>query len=379
MKSKLEKLAIEQLFTNSTVDFFKKTEDTNSSRLSSFEDIMMYLLNNNISDLHFSSKKSCVTIYYRYNTELIKLSELEKDEYKKILTKIQIMSKIDIINNRDPADGSFTFLNNYFRVSLINNNYGTNCVIRKLKTINDLTVENLKYPEEFLKSIESIKLHKDGLIIFSGPTGSGKTTSLAFIILQLLKEKTKKIITIENPLEYIIPGAEQIEIKNDSQKTSILKNILRHDPDIIMTGEIRTDEFAKLTLESAMTGHYVFSTIHANNVFNAIQRLELLGLNKSYLLDTLKIIYNQRFVKILCSCNKKGCETCKYTGYSDIIPVFEILHINEYTKQMILSNKIDEIKNSIFYISPEIQLNRLLIQGKIDTEEYNQFITSIGG
>ncbi|GAB6189560.1 hypothetical protein JCM30566_13000 [Marinitoga arctica] len=263
---------------------------------------------------------------------------------------------------------------------MIKNFEGINCVIRKLKNISDLTLDKLNYSDTFINYIEKIKSLKNGLILFSGPTGSGKSTALAFILITILKDFPKKVITLENPLEYKIPGAQQIEIQNDSEKTTILKNILRHDPDVLMTGEIRTEEVARLTIESAMTGHLVFSTIHADNVFNVIHRLKGNGVKLNDILNSVKIIFNQNFVKVLCSCyvdeNKKGCERCYNTGYISIIPVFEILEINEYTKDLLKKNDITNIKNSQFYISPKKEINQLYVRGSISSNEYKTFINT---
>lgn len=374
MKNNIEELSTMQLFLNKKAKKNKNDLDTDIL----FEKYMDILFKERVSDLHFSINKDYGEIFYRYNTQLINFDSIDKNIYNNLITKIQILSKIDIINDKDPSDGSFTFLDQRFRVSLIKNIFGVNCVIRKLRRISDLTLNKLNYPEVFIRNIEKIKLLKDGLIIFSGPTGSGKSTSLAFLILEILKSESKKIITIENPLEYHIPGAQQIEIKNDSEKTNIIKNILRHDPDILMTGEIRTEEIAKLTIESSITGHLVFSTIHSNNVFNVINRLIEMGIKKEEILNSIKIIFNQKFVKKVCDCYKneknKGCEKCHFTGFSSIIPIFEILEINDYTRELIYKNDFTNVRNSPFYISGENELNKLYINGDILQQDFLSLI-----
>ncbi|SHE53026.1 type IV pilus assembly protein PilB [Marinitoga hydrogenitolerans DSM 16785] len=375
MKNNLEEISVQQLFFNKKIDKGIKIKDIDPAIL--FEKYMGILLEKKVTDLHFSVDKQNSVISYRFNSTLIEFEKIPKKIYDKILTKIQILSKIDVVNDKDPSDGSFAFYNQRFRISLIRNTDGINCVIRKLKDISDLTVENLNYPEKFIDYIEKIKMMKSGLILFSGPTGSGKSTALAYILLDILKYKSKKIITIENPLEYQIPGAQQIEINSDSEKTTLLKNILRHDPDILMTGEIRTEEMSKLTVEAAMTGHLVFSTIHSNDVFNVINRLIEKGIKQNDILNSVKLIFNQNFVKIKCDCyvdeNNKGCNKCHNTGYISIKPVFEILEINELTKEYLRKNDIKKIKQTPFYTFYEDELNQLLIKSKISINEYKTF------
>ncbi|WGS64759.1 GspE/PulE family protein [Marinitoga aeolica] len=377
MKNNLDEISTLQLFYNKKISKNTEIKDLNSGML--FEKYMNILLENKVTDLHFSPTVGQTVVSYRFNTTLIEYERISQNSYEKIITKIQVLSGIDIINDKDPSDGSFTFYNHRFRVSLIKNFNGINCVIRKLKNISDLTLDNLNYSEKFINHIERIKTLKSGLILFSGPTGSGKSTALSYILINILKSYPKKIITIENPLEYQIPGAQQIEIRNDSEKTTILKNILRHDPDILMTGEIRTKEIARLTIEAAMTGHLVFSTIHSNNVFNVINRLIEMGISKNDIFNSTKIIFNQNFVKILCDCyineNEKGCKKCHYTGYSGITPIFEILEINELTKAFLKNEDFKSLKNTPFYISYEEELNQLFIKGKISLEDYKSFIS----
>ncbi|KLO21112.1 hypothetical protein X275_10410 [Marinitoga sp. 1197] len=378
MKNNLEEIAIQQLYSNKKIHGQFISTEYNKEIL--LENYLNLLLQEKITDLHFLAYKDFSLVSYRFNTSLIEFDKISKKNYENILTKIQILSGIDIINDRDPSDGSFTFYNHRFRVSLIKNINGINCVIRKLKDISDLIKENLNYPEIFISYVEKIKLLKNGLVLFSGPTGSGKSTALAYILINLLKDSQKKIITIENPLEYNIPGAQQIEIKDDSEKTTILKNILRHDPDILMTGEIRTEEMAKLTIEAAMTGHLVFSTIHSNNVFNVINRLTEKGIALNDILDSVKIIFNQNFVRLLCDCyideNNKGCQKCHYTGYKSIKPIFEILEINEFIKEFFREDDISKIKNTTFYTSYESELNNLLVKGLISQKEFKSYMNT---
>lgn len=371
MKNKIFELATKQLFSNETIK--EKLIENTYNQTNLFEKYLKLLLEDKVTDLHFSIQNKQGVVSYRFNTMLIEYEKISIEDYNKIITKIQILSGIDIINDRDPSDGSFTFYNNRFRVSMIKDFEGINCVIRKLKTISDL--KNLDYSPKFLNYIEKISNMKSGLILFSGPTGSGKTTALAYLLLNILNKEHKKIITIENPIEYKIPKIEQIEIYNDSEKTNIIKNILRHDPDIIMTGEIRTKEIANITIESAMTGHLVLSTIHANDAFGVIERLKKFGIEEYDILNTIKVIFNQRFVKILCDCyndeNNKGCEKCHYTGYKNIYPIFEILEINENSKNYI-NNK--DIVNTEYYYNPIDDIKQLYIKGEISDSDYKSLL-----
>ena len=249
----------------------------------------------NVSDIHFNLINDNVTIEMRLSKRIRKLKP-KKDDLK-FFRYLQYKSNIDISNKLLPQTGRFETIVDKklisLRFSIINSYRLTNGVLRILNAHNKLEINNLAVDENTIRFLNEIKNHGNGLFVFSGPTGSGKTTTLYTILNSIVN---KKIFTLEDPIEVYSDKYVQLQI-NEKQNLNYaqgIKQLMRHDPDIIMIGEIRDEVAATMAIRSALTGHLVLTSIHAGNTEMAINRLLELGVNKYQLFDVLQGISNQR-------------------------------------------------------------------------------------
>ena len=228
-----------------------------------------------------------------------------------------------------------------FRVSIVPTATGQSVVLRIFDNKNDLfSLEDLGFSESAFTILNKSIFLPYGMVLVTGPTGSGKTTTLHAILNKMDKEHLK-IITIEDPVEKEIPGVDQIQVNNEIGLTfdSILRRVLRQDPDVILIGEIRDKETAELAVRAALTGHLILSTLHTNDSFSAITRLKNLGIDSYLISGVLKICLAQRLVRKICkSCKGEGCEECNNTGYKGRTAATEIFEIDEVLAKMIEQN-----------------------------------------
>ena len=323
------------------------------------------------SDIHFEPFENDLRIRYRIDGVLHDMEAPTKRLQNAISSRIKIMAKLNIAERRLPQDGRIKHRVSGkeidMRVSTIPTIYGESVVLRILDRGNvvlDLT--KLGFPANSLKKFENIISKPYGMLLVTGPTGSGKTTTL-YASLNKLNSSDKKIITIEDPIEYQLHGVNQIHVKPQIGLTfsSGLRSIVRQDPDIIMVGEIRDAETADVAIQAALTGHMVFSTVHTNDSAGAITRLSDMGIEHYLMASALVGVLAQRLVRKICSHCKKlakvgkksleeigseikdildvndlyegeGCEKCNRTGYRGRIGIYELLLIHEEIHDMIL-------------------------------------------
>lgn len=257
----------------------------------------------NASDIHFHPVEDHVKIYYRIATELKYQKEIKKDNYIKILRYVKFKTRIDISKTRTPQDGSFYLIDNkkqklFIRISTIPLLNDESLVIRILPEQQYNSFEDIALKPKDLETMYEALLNKNGLFIFTGPTGSGKTTSMYSILNKLVVENNKKVLTLENPIEIINENFVQMQINEDMNITySVgLKAALRQDPDIIMIGEIRDEETARNVFRAALTGHTVISTMHTKNKYGVIERLLDFGFLNTEIESVLIGVSNQRLV-----------------------------------------------------------------------------------
>jgi type II secretory ATPase GspE/PulE/Tfp pilus assembly ATPase PilB-like protein len=216
--------------------------------------------------------------------------------------------------------------------------FGESIVVRILdKHLKPLNITELEFDEVFASKLSSLIKIPYGLIIFTGPTGSGKTTTL-FSILNQMNESSVNIMTLEDPVEYILDGAKQTEIKPGTieEFNEGVRSILRQDPDVILIGEMRDEETARMAFRAAMTGHKVFSTLHANTSFQVIQRLRDLNVPLSLISGNLKGIVSQRLLRKIChACQGTGCVMCHTSGFLGRVPAGEMMMIDGCLDEMI--------------------------------------------
>ncbi|BAK81402.1 GspE/PulE family protein [Candidatus Arthromitus sp. SFB-rat-Yit] len=350
-------------------EVFKSRQNLSDENLDDiYDDTIRTAIDMKVSDIHIEPNKSGSNVRFRRNGELEMFKKLSFRAHKFISTKIKVMSNLDITEKRISQDGKITYKYNDFkynlRVSTLLTSKGEKISIRIHNNRNEYeNIIDLGFSEEQIEIIEKYLMKKNGMIILSGPTGSGKSTTLYKFIEHINTEKVS-IYTIEDPVEYEIDGINQSSINEKAGLTfdEISKNILRHDPDVLMIGEIRDEETAKVAVSSSVVGHKVFSTIHAKDSLSVVTRLIDLGVSEFLAIDALDLVISQRLVKKLCRCKKKkyidemivfnkkyekakyyspnGCEKCKFTGYSGRILLSEILVIDDIIKDMLLKKKI---------------------------------------
>jgi type IV pilus assembly protein PilB len=304
------------------------------------------------------------------------MEPLDRRYQEAIVSRIKIMAELNIAERRVPQDGRFKLRLNRrtidFRVSVMPSDFGEAVVIRILDKeaitaeLSELKLERLGFPEADLKRFRHTIHRPHGMILVTGPTGSGKTTTLYAAICEINRGEDK-IITIEDPIEYQLQNVVQIPVNEKKGLTFArgLRSILRHDPDKIMVGEIRDPETAQIAVQAALTGHLVFTTVHANNIIDVVGRLIHMGLEPYNFVSALNCILTQRLVRLNCLHCKihatpspalleesglaepppvplfegKGCPECVHTGYRGRTGIFEMVEITDRIRQAVLDRK----------------------------------------
>ncbi len=381
-------LAKEKYIRRNLNNYYKqeviKTISENGSNISVddlINKMLKYAVHCKASDIHVEPYEHTTLIRLRVDGDLTLLNEISVSLHKKIISKLKIMSNIDIAKTSVPQDGHFKLKINDnladFRLSTVPTVFDEKAVIRIIYNDNSFSSkESIGFLKEDINIINSMLKNSKGLILVTGSTGSGKSTTLSTFIKEM-DHKTKNIITVEEPIENIIKGVTQINLngKLDFTFDNTLEYILRQDPDIIMIGEIRSMKTAQFAMRSSITGHLVLSTLHTNNAISTIARLLNMGIENYLITSSLKGVISQRLVKKICNSCKtsrvttieeqeilgfekvetvyfgKGCEECNNSGVKGRTIVYEILEINNSIRTKIL-NKHDLstilIKNNIY-------------------------------
>ncbi|MGC1455379.1 MAG: ATPase, T2SS/T4P/T4SS family [Nitrospirota bacterium] len=331
------------------------------------------------SDIHIESTDKNVLIKYRIDGVLYAATEpIDIKFHSAMVSRIKVMSDLDIAERRVPQDGRFKLRTGGktidFRVSILPSAFGEDVVIRILDKesiaagVNTLKLESLGFDEDDLRRFRKSIREPYGMVLVTGPTGSGKTTTL-YAALTEINTGEDKFITIEDPVEYQLGGVVQIPVNEKKGLTFArgLRSILRHDPDKIMVGEIRDAETGQIAVQSALTGHLVFTTVHANNAFDVLGRFLNMGIEPYNFVSSLNCILAQRLVRILCPRCKKpiklsqkefeesaldyekhkdrpffdavGCKECNYSGFRGRQAITEFLDLSDHVREMILNRR----------------------------------------
>jgi type IV pilus assembly protein PilB len=331
------------------------------------------------SDIHIETRDREVVIKYRIDGVLYQAMEpIDKKFHQTIISRVKVMSELDISEKRVPQDGRFKLRIKGrtvdFRVSIMPSVHGEDCVIRILdkestnREFASLSLDVCGFEDRDMQRIRRFIKEPYGMVLVTGPTGSGKTTTL-YAAISEIKNDEDKIITIEDPVEYQLPGITQIPVNEKKGLTFArgLRSILRHDPDKIMVGEIRDAETAQIAIQSALTGHLVFTTVHANNVVDVLGRFLNMGVEPYNFVSALNCILAQRLVRLICaSCKRtvkatreqllasgldpnryldftfyegKGCIDCNGTGYTGRTAIAELLDMSDRIREMILEKR----------------------------------------
>lgn len=324
------------------------------------------------SDIHIEPFEKAIAVRFRIDGILEKIMNIPPKHYSMVLSRVKVMGRMDITEKRVPQDGSFSFKYNNkvydFRVSTLPTIYGEKVVIRVLyKQDKVLGLDSLGFDKGSIEMIRNMLKCPNGILLATGPTGSGKSTTL-FSILEEINSSEKNIITIEEPVEYVVQGINQVNVNNKAGISFAkgLKSILRQDPDVIMIGEIRDEDTAEIAVRAAITGHLVLSTLHTNDAASSIIRLMDMKISSYLLNDSIIGIIAQRLVRKICPVCKveyipsndemsflgidkytklyrgKGCPMCRGTGYSGRTVIYEIMNISLAHKRIIQSKNSTE-------------------------------------
>jgi len=290
-------------------------------------EILIYALESQVSDIHLELTADSCMIKARVNGVLQHLKTLPPEAGVQVISRIKVMSRMDINEKTLPQDGQikyeFSCYQTDIRAAWVPTRQGESMTIRVLKKIEDVPLlQELGMSTQLLEITGKTLTEKQGLLIISGPTGSGKTTTL-YSMLNQLSCMQDKIITIEDPVEYIVSGLTQIQVNERLTFAKALRAALRHDPDILLVGEIRDQQTADIAVQAALTGHLVLATIHANSAAEIEPRLQSLGVEQYKIKAALKLSIAQRLLKQKCfKCKGKGCLECS-SGVSKRKALFE--------------------------------------------------------
>jgi type IV pilus assembly protein PilB len=363
-----------------TISFERLSQENDISPIIRLVDTTLFTaLQRRASDIHIESRDDSVVIKYRIDGVLQEaMKPIAREHQSTIISRIKVMSELDIAERRVPQDGRFRVRYNGraidFRVSIMPSIHGEDAVLRVLdkesmsEKFSKLSLDVVGFSESDIARFRRYILEPYGMVLVTGPTGSGKTTTL-YAALNEIKSDEDKIITIEDPVEYQINGVTQIPVNEKKGLTFArgLRSILRHDPDKIMVGEIRDNETAQIAIQSALTGHLVFTTVHANNVVDVIGRFLNMGVEPYNFVSALNCILAQRLVRVICEHCKRpvvysdeqlrtagmdpqewrevtfyegaGCIDCGGTGFHGRTAIHELLDLTDHIRELILARR----------------------------------------
>ena len=362
------------------LDLDRLASDSDMSPIIKLVDTIVYnAMESRASDIHIEAGDRDVRVKFRIDGALYaKVDPIDIAYHQTLISRIKVMSELDIAERRIPQDGRFRVRYKGrtvdFRVSILPSAFGENCVIRILdkeqisEEFKNLSLDVVGFDEEDLRRFRIYIKEPYGMVLVTGPTGSGKTTTL-YGALNEIRAEEDKIITIEDPVEYQLQGIMQIPVNEKKGLTFArgLRSILRHDPDKIMVGEIRDEETAQIAIQSALTGHLVFTTVHANNVIDVIGRFLNMGVEPYNFVSSLNCVLAQRLVRLLCPTCKRaytpsieeladsalkpsdaeghtfyrnvGCDACNHTGYRGRSAIHELLDMSDRIREMIIERR----------------------------------------
>ena len=341
------------------------------------------------SDVHLESTANGLSIKYRIDGVLTAAESMPGSELaEQVISRIKVMSELDIAERRVPQDGRFKARRDGreidFRVSVMPSVYGEDAVLRILDRraltaeMQGLTLEALGFEAGLRERLSDLSKEPYGMLLVTGPTGSGKTTTLYAVISEVNKG-LDKIITIEDPVEYHLPGVLQIPVNEQKGLTFArgLRSILRHDPDRIMVGEIRDPETAEIAVQSALTGHLVYTTVHANNAIDVLGRFQHMGVDTYNLVSALNGVLAQRLVRVICkTCSSHGCQDCRNTGFRGRKAIGELVVLNDELRELIVARaparKLKEAARAAGTVPLRDAATALVQAGETTLEEINR-------
>jgi type IV pilus assembly protein PilB len=375
-----EQLKLERLGEEEDVaEALDENGDASSPIIRLVDSLVLNAVERRASDIHVESKDQEVLLKYRIDGVLYPAMEpIDRAHQATVISRIKVMAELDVAEQRIPQDGRFKLKVRGrtidFRVSVMPSIYGEDAVIRILdkeslhEQFKELRLDLLGFPLSELRRLRKFIGEPYGMILATGPTGSGKTTTL-YAALSEIASPQDKIVTIEDPVEYMIRDVVQVPVNEKKGLTFArgLRSLLRHDPDKIMVGEVRDQETAKIAVQAALTGHLVFTTVHANNVFDVIGRFIHMDVEPYNFVSALNCVLAQRLVRVICpSCKEevrpepalveesgldpqaaerhtfftgRGCRLCSGTGFRGRTAICELLELSDRLRQLILDRR----------------------------------------
>jgi general secretion pathway protein E len=371
------------------------------------------------SDIHFETRRTGIEIKFRLDGVLVSAGTGTADTPpEEILSRLKVLAGLDIAERKIPQDGRLSFNVDRravdVRVSIMPNAFGEDAVLRlldKRQLVGEggrMSLDSLGFADQQLATLRALARRPHGMLLVTGPTGSGKTTTLYAAISETLSGQ-EKVITIEDPIEYELPGVLQIPVNEKKGLTFSrgLRSILRHDPDTIFVGEIRDAETADIAVQAALTGHLVFTTVHANNIFDVLGRFVHMGVDPFSFMSALNGVVSQRLLRRLCPACKQpdaetssgtngehehrivlpagalpmrsvGCDACRHTGYLGRMVVSETVIVDDRFREMVVARApIGELKACAKRLSSasmrEVAV-ALVAEGKTSIEEVSRVL-----
>jgi len=363
--------------------------------------ILTEAVRNRANDIHIEPQDKDVRIRFRIDGVLHEMMRSPKKVQNGIVSRIKIMATMDIAEKRVPQDGRFGVVVEGmacdFRVATLPTIYGEKIVLRLLgKEAILMDLNDLGFTNDCLNRFKASFTKPYGAMLVTGPTGSGKTTTL-YAALNILNDLEKNLITVEDPVEYRLPGINQVQVnvKADLTFAAALRSILRHDPDIVMIGEIRDEETAMIAIESALTGHLVLSTLHTNDAASSLTRLVEMGIEPFLASSAVDCVVAQRLTRKLCDhCKEaykptkkaldeidfpipeskidviyraRGCKKCNNTGYKGRIGLYEVLLVSEHVERLVVQRATSD------------QINKVALSEGMKTLRYDGFLKVLSG
>lgn len=400
----IQNLDLEEIARNlpDTVDLLESENDTPIIRL--LNALISEAIKQRASDIHIEPFEEKLVVRFRIDGILHEVLRPKRELAPLIISRVKVMAKLDIAEKRLPQDGRIGVRiagrNIDVRVSTLPGTYGERIVMRLLdKKTAKLDLKFLGMAPETLENMRKLIHRQHGIILVTGPTGSGKSTSL-YAALTELNDSKSNILTVEDPIEYYLPGIGQTQVnyKIDMTFARGLRAILRQDPDIVMVGEIRDLDTARIAVQASLTGHLVLSTLHTNTAIGAITRLEDMGVEPYLIASSLIGVVAQRLVRLLCEACKVGapadkdeckilgvsienppilyrpvgCKECKQLGYRGRTGIYELIIVDEPLRNMIHQNASEqEMENYAHKVFPSIRQDgyRLVLAGLTSLEE----------
>ncbi|MBZ0272419.1 GspE/PulE family protein [bacterium] len=344
--------------------------------------VLLDALKRGATDVHIENERKRVKVRYKLDGLLHKVdTQLNKDNIDEVINRLKVMANLDISERRSPQDGRVLLRTiragrDYdvpYRISVLPGPFGEEIVLRILdKSMAPISLELLGFTSQDLKTYRRLIHNPQGMILVTGPTGSGKTTTL-YASLKEINSPHNKILSAEDPIEYNIEGVSQKQITAKFGFADMARAFLRHDPDILLIGEIRDEDTADVACKAAQTGHLILSTLHTNDSIGAISRLGVLGLDHELIGSSLLGVLSQRLVRRICPhCREeytpddevieqfldeapappyvrgRGCEFCSYTGFRGRIGVFELFIVDDEIQRMIYAEvPLDEVHEAV--------------------------------